>query len=72
MYSMPKGVYISKVAEGSGAEKAGLTKGSIIVEFDGTAIDSMATLQERLQYYKAGETVSVTVRVQQGSIQRTQ
>ena len=63
MYSMPKGVYISKVAEGSGAEKAGLTKGSIIVEFDGTAIDSMATLQERLQYYKAGETVSVTVRV---------
>lgn len=63
MYSMPKGVYISKVAEGSGAEKAGLTKGSIIVEFDGTAIDSMATLQERLQYYKVGETVSVTVRV---------
>lgn len=63
MYGMPKGVYISKVAEGSGAEKAGLTKGSVIVEFDGTAIDSMATLQERLQYYKAGETVSVTVRV---------
>lgn len=63
MYGMPKGVYISKVAGGSGAEKAGLTKGSIIVEFDGTAIDSMATLQERLQYYKAGETVSVTVRV---------
>lgn len=63
MYGMPKGVYISKIAEGSGAEKAGLTKGSIIVEFDGTAIDSMATLQERLQYYKAGETVSVTVRV---------
>lgn len=63
MYGMPKGVYISKVAEGSGAEKAGLTKGSIIVEFDGTTIDSMATLQERLQYYKAGETVSVTVRV---------
>ncbi len=63
MYGMPKGVYISKIAEGSGAEKAGLTKGSVIVEFDGTAIDSMATLQERLQYYKAGETVSVTVRV---------
>lgn len=63
MYGMPKGVYISKIAEESGAEKAGLTKGSIIVEFDGTAIDSMATLQERLQYYKAGETVSVTVRV---------
>ena len=63
MYGMPKGVYISKIAGGSGAEKAGLTKGSIIVEFDGTAIDSMATLQERLQYYKAGETVSVTVRV---------
>lgn len=63
MYGMPKGVYISKVIDGGGAEKAGLSKGNIIVNFDGTTIDSMATLQDRLQYYKAGETVSVTVKV---------
>ena len=41
---MPEGVFISDVTKDGGAEKAGLTKGSIITEFDGTKIDSMDTL----------------------------
>ena len=61
MYNMPTGVYISEVIDGSGAEKAGLSKGSIITELDGTSVNSMDTLKEQLQYYKAGEKVTLTI-----------
>ena len=63
VYNMPEGVFISDVTKDGGAEKAGLTKGSIITEFDGTKIDSMDTLESQLEYYKAGENVDVTVQV---------
>lgn len=63
VYNMPEGVFISEVVEGGAAEKAGLTKGSIITKFDGTKIDSMETLKAQLEYYKAGETVEITVQV---------
>lgn len=63
MYSMPTGVYISKVVSGGGADKAGLTKGTIITAIDGSTVDGMSALQEQLQYYKAGETVELTVMV---------
>lgn len=62
-YNMPTGVYIAGVTEGTGAEKAGLSKGSIITGLDGITIDSMETLQDQLSYYKAGETVELTVQV---------
>ena len=48
---MPTGVYISEVSRGGGAADAGITKGSIIVGFNGITIDSMESLQEQLQYY---------------------
>ena len=35
MYNMPTGVYIAEVTEGGAAEKAGLSKGTIITAFDG-------------------------------------
>lgn len=63
VYNMPEGVFISEVVEGGAAEKAGLTKGSIITKFDGTKIDSMETLKAQLEYYKVGETVEVTVQM---------
>lgn len=62
-YNMPTGVYVAGVTEGTGAEKAGLTKGSIITGLDGITIDSMETLQDQLSYYKVGETVKLTVQV---------
>ena len=55
-YGMPTGVYISEVSRGGGAADAGITKGSIIVGFNGITIDSMESLQEQLQYYKKGNT----------------
>lgn len=63
MYNMPEGVYIAGVSDGGGAQKAGLTQGSVITGLNGTTIDSMETLQEQLQYYAAGTTVEVTVQV---------
>lgn len=72
MYNMPVGVYVSEVIEGGGAEKAGLTKGNIITKFDGTTIDSMSTLQEQLQYYRAGEKVEITVQVPDNSGEYTE
>lgn len=63
MYNMPTGVYIAEVVKNGGADKAGLSKGSIITKFDGITIDSMATLQEQLQYYRIGEEVDVVVQV---------
>lgn len=63
MYNMPTGVYVKEVMSGGGSEKAGLTKGSIITGFEGSSISSMSSLQEQLQYYKAGEEVTLTVQI---------
>ena len=63
MYNMPTGVYVKEVMSGGGAEKAGLTKGSIITGFEGSSISSMSSLQEQFQYYKAGEEVTLTVQI---------
>ena len=63
-YNMPEGVYVSEVIEGGGAEKAKLPIYSVITEIDGYDVDSMEDLQEELQYYKAGETVELTIMVQ--------
>ena len=63
MYNMPTGVYVKEVMSGGGAEKAVLTKGSIITGFEGSSISGMSSLQEQLQYYKAGEEVTLTVQI---------
>lgn len=62
-YGMPVGVYVKTVTEGSAADKAGIKKGYIITKFDNHTVSSGAELQNRLAYYKAGETKSITVQV---------
>ncbi len=61
MYNMPEGIYVVSVEEGSAAANAGIMKGDIITKFDGSSISSYSDLQKTLQYYAAGDTVSVTV-----------
>ncbi|MGN8945395.1 S1C family serine protease [Bariatricus sp. HCP28S3_E4] len=63
MYNMPTGVFIAEVIDGGGAKDAGLTKGMIITEFDGSSVDDMEILKGLLEYYKVGEEVSVKVQV---------
>ena len=55
------GVYVYKVFAGSAAEKAGLSVGDIIVEFEGNEISTMNQLKELLSYYAAGETVDFVI-----------
>lgn len=63
MYNMPTGVYVSEVSSGGGADKAGITKGCVITAINGTSVNDMEALQEQLQYYAKGETVTLTIRV---------
>ena len=60
-YNMPTGVYVTQVKENSAAEQAGIQKGDIITAFDGKDVSSMEDLSSKLQYYKAGTTVDVTI-----------
>ena len=61
MYNMPTGVYVSEVVSGGAAEAAGIEKGDVITKFDGSTISTTDGLKNMLQYYKAGETVTITV-----------
>lgn len=62
---MPAGVYVTEVSSGSGADKAGMTKGCIITGINGSSVDSMEALQNQLQYYSKGETVTLTIQIPQ-------
>lgn len=61
-YHMPTGIHVAQVTEGSAAEQAGILVGDIITAFDGKKITSMEELSTRMQYYKAGEEVEVTLK----------
>ena len=62
-YGIPQGVYVAEVEKGSTAEKAGITSGSVITKFDGTSVKSMDDLKSQLEYYAAGETVDLVVKI---------
>lgn len=63
-YGIPTGVYVAAVTEGSSAQAADITKGSVITKFDGKTITDIGQLKDLLQYYAAGETVEVTLQIQ--------
>jgi len=62
-WGIPRGAFISAVTSGSPAEKAGLRKEMVIVELNGKSVSTMTDLKNYLSYYKAGETVTLTVLV---------
>ncbi len=61
MYGVPTGVYVDSVEEGGPAATAGIKKGDIITNFDGTKLNSYTDLTGQLEYYAAGEIVEVTI-----------
>ena len=64
-YGTPAGVIIQYVEEGSAAEKAGLQQFDIITKFDGQSVTSVEDIQDLLQYYRAGEKVTITIAYQE-------
>jgi 2-alkenal reductase len=55
------GLYVTDVQPGSPADDAGLTEGTIIVEFDGTDVTGDTSLLELLMKHKVGETIKLTI-----------
>lgn len=60
-YNMPTGFYISKIVEGSGADKAGLEIGNIITKVEGKEVKSMSVIQGVLSNKNKGDKVKLTV-----------
>ncbi len=61
MYGVSAGAYITGVASGSAAERAGLKEKDIIVALDDTVIDSSSALTAAVSAYKAGDEAKLTV-----------
>lgn len=58
---LPTGAYVAEVESGSPAEKAGIQKGDIIVDVDGTVIKDITSLTSYLQTKQEGDQVAVKV-----------
>ena len=60
-YSLPEGVYITAVAEGSAAQAAGLYTGDIILAVENVPTPDQQTLQNLLNTLPQGKEVVLTV-----------
>ena len=60
-YNLPIGVYVVSVSEGSGAEKAGILIGDVIIKADGKTVTNMDELNEVRDTHKAGETLKLDI-----------
>lgn len=54
-----KGAYITEVTPNSGAEKAGIKNGDIIVAINGVPISNSSELQEQVSRFRPGDNISV-------------
>ena len=61
MYNMPSGAFVMYVAPGEAADNAGLQKNDIVTKLDGQKVSSKADINEKLQYYSAGEEIEIQV-----------
>lgn len=61
VYGIPMGVCVSSVTDNSGAAAAGLVRGDIITAINGETVETMEELKEEMNYYKAGDVVTLTI-----------
>ena len=66
-FAMPKGIYIFKVLEDTGAENSAIQERDIITKLDGQGVYTTADLKSLLSKYRAGEEVRLTLMRQDGS-----
>jgi Do/DeqQ family serine protease len=57
--SVVQGIYVSRVNEGSAAEKSGLLIGDVIIAIDGHTANSVSELQEQVARHRPGHSVKV-------------
>ena len=58
--SIKEGVVVISTAEGTGAAKAGLKKGDIIIKLDKNKVKDTAYLRYELYQHQAGDTIEIT------------
>ena len=61
LYNLPMGIYISDVTAGSGAKKAGIKSGDVLISLDGKTIETMVDLDAVKEVHKPGDTVTAIV-----------
>ncbi len=61
-----KGVYIAKITENGGADKAGVKSGDVVLKVGNKEVNSVAALQEEVGKRRPGDKVSVTIRNSKG------
>ena len=69
---LPNGAYVTEVEAGAPAEQAGIQVGDIIVEIDGTIINSTTVMTSLLQNKQAGDEVSVKLYRVDGGLNNVQ
>lgn len=55
-----EGVVVTSVSTGSGAEKAGIKKGDVIIAVNGTSVSNAAYLKYLLYQHGVGDTIEIT------------
>ena len=66
-FSMPIGIFVYRILEGSAAADSGLQESDIITKLDGMTVSTIEELQEKLTHFEKGETVTLTVQRPNGS-----
>lgn len=59
--SSPEGVYITEVAKGSSAVKAGMKEGDVIVAIDGTEVKSGSAVKVKVNSFHPGDKAKVKI-----------
>lgn len=54
-----KGVYVSSIASYGPANDAGMREGDVVIELNGSVINSKANFDEQLSYYRPGEKINI-------------
>lgn len=57
----PYGVIVREVVDGSGAQKAGVTEGDLIVKVNDKSVTSVEEINEIRDTFKPGDTIKITV-----------
>ena len=66
-FAMPKGIYIFKVLDDTGADNSQIQERDVITKLDGQGVYTTANLKALLSKYRAGEEVKLTLMRQDGT-----
>ncbi len=61
MYRIPVGVYLREIDDNSVFAEMNIPEGSVITKINDTKIETWTDMTEELSYYKAGETITITI-----------